>query len=413
MIVLIFLILLLSIILIVRLFVLKSKLYTPSIILSIMFLATSLFSIIGNLTWKETISPLIVVIYLLGIMIFTLGEFITSKFEINILKKRIDENRILKIYKYLLLFSVIGILSQIIISFDMLKAANMYPNSISEYFYNLRSVQFHYDIQSNYILTILYFISQSIGYIGVFLFFNCIKKYRLLILSLITLISFFLSTSRDSILLFLVYTFTIFLLSQRGKIRYSTIIKPVAYIILFFFFIFSLSGVLRGFGSLSVWESIVHYAGSSNVAFSNYISKTISYSRYLGYESFVGVRDLIHRFNPSFETGYKFLEFTIFNNGSSTNIYTGFRSLIADFGLVGMFFSMFILGGIFGVLIASIRTKNGLALIIYSYFLAQLSMFVFTPHITINILSITQIFQLLGIILIYKLLLKKRRLGIK
>lgn len=203
-----------------------------------------------------------------------------------------------------------------------------------------------------------------------------------------------LSGARNGFIAFFVYlvAYFVFCSSKKGKINLSKIL-PLAFGCIFaFFIIFTVLGNMTGKTGDSAIDKIVLYTGSSIVGFSVWL-RGFSSSHLFGQESFWGLRYLLNKFFPNVKVTSHFLQGVRFPNGDSTNIFTGFRSYIADFGTFGLILIPFLIGFVMTFAYVKVKKKRSpLAVILFSYFLYHYIYILFTPSITSELFTSSQIF---------------------
>jgi oligosaccharide repeat unit polymerase len=193
------------------------------------------------------------------------------------------------------------------------------------------------------------------------------------------------------------------------RLTIPSLLIKVAFGFLIFIVIFTFLGLLSGkVSNDSIVDSIYLYAGSPIIALNQYLGSP-THNNIFGYESFTGVRELLNRFFPSINPGLYFLPSIRIGNNVYTNIYTSFRSFIADFGYVGLLSIQFLIGLVYTIFTRYFLNKNSITnlffpiapLVVY-YVIYQL----FTATITYSILSISQIFIFL-FLLMFQMFYKK------
>jgi len=375
----------------------KKDLNMASNYLLITFITGNFFAILGNYYWKEVISPKLYFVVLFSIIFFIIGEhFLYNK---SSSKKNIVINN--KRLYIVATISLISLLLNIYHTYQVLMA-NGYSLELGSVWRFLRIYKFHGEDISNYFVSILVFFSHAAGYISIYYLLQNIKKKNIflnLFIIGIMLINFALSTDRSNFIYLLFYTIYLYLYNYK-QLRIKSLITVMT-IGAFTMYIFIYFGNARSFGQSNMYQSFLIYSGSSLVSFSKFLESPLSLNNYIGEETFAGIRILINRFIPTFYEGKYFLEFVYFTNSGSTNIYTGLRSFIKDFGHLGNLTLMFLMGITFGLF--SRYRKKPLLLIIYAYFISKISYLFLTPAITTSLFTISQIFQIGCIILIYKI----------
>lgn len=269
--------------------------------------------------------------------------------------------------------------------------------------------------------------ATALCYVNLYCFFNnClvlkdrrrIKEYIPYLFSVIpSIVIYFFSSSRYFFIKLLAYSFICYLLLYRKQNNRRISLKSFFRImlvlllaVLAFYFVFKQTGQSRdSFTLVSPLDKFVSYGGSSIAGLSEYITKGMPRSKFWGDETLNGIFNLIHRFFPDSTTGTHFLEFFNLNSVLDSNIYTIVRSLIADYGIIGMLFFEFFIGLFFTCFYLKVSQdkKSSLSLIIYSYFCYGLVYQIFTPLLLTDIGSIEQIMDLFWIVIIFFLVIKR------
>jgi len=244
------------------------------------------------------------------------------------------------------------------------------------------------------------------------------KKITYFILSLLPALIFMLFHSSKIIFLYAIVFYISVLISLKLYLGFNEILSKVAIKSIFIFLIFFspillLTFTLReGYNDLSndiFLPTILSYLFGSIYAFSDFFMSILglgSQSIYLvennyslGYYSFKSLFDFLGG-TKVFPPGY-YYDFYNYNNYIQTNIFTFFRQLIQDFGILGSLLFIYIMGVILNFnyyLILKIR-KPYLSLTIFIIFLVFLGMSqmfnIFTTRLSLMVaLSLYLIFKL-------------------
>lgn len=385
----------------------KRDLNLPSNYLIGTFILGSFFALLGNIYWEEKISGLLYVVIVLSIISFIMGENLFYE-RVRMRKEiTVKKNRLLQI----MMLSFISVVLNIYFIFLIL-SINGYNSDLGSIWYLLRIYKLYGEDISNYFISLLVMFSHAAGYIS--LYFLILRKSKSniflhLVIIFLMIINFILSTDRSNFIALLFYIIYL-LIFQSNKLKFKQLLL-IAVIGVITLAIFIYFATQRNISGGSIFEGFLIYSGSSIVALNKFLANFNRTSNYFGEETFSGIRILINRFYPAFYEGKYFLENITFNNGANTNIYTGIRSFIHDFGIVGNFVIMVLLGTVFGYF--SKYRKKPLFLIIFAYYISKLSFLFLAPSITAAILTITQIFQIIFIILIYKVFYRESELNTK
>lgn len=282
----------------------------------------------------------------------------------------------------------------------------------------------------NPIVAVLMYFIRGFGYVGLAVFMHNVffektlkqglKRNWTLLLPIIGLVvSNVLSTARNGFIMLIVVVFFLAIdqIRCRKKIKILYVGLAGLALVVAFFILFLILGSMKGQTSDPL-SLIWMYAGSSITAFDTWLVQGTRNTQIFVGESLYGLHSLLARFIPSYSVPSLFSEFVTFPNGEETNIYTGFRAWINDFGMLGCMGVSFIIGVVFGMVYirAVYKKKNRnttLYKLIYAYFFYGLLYSFATPELTTSLFSITQIFDLLFICLSYYVVLnidvKRRR----
>lgn len=394
--ILIFILCTLILMLVIDIYISKTVLTASNFLITI-FIVGTIFSIIGNFTWNERISPNLYIIVICSILVFNIGELLLFR-----KKLPLEENVVLRHghLMWILLFSVVSLGLNIKMIIDIL-ILNGYSFDMGNILGFLRIYMVSGDEYSNYLANLFVMFSYGTGYLSIYYLIKNKNRKSILIhmlIILIMIINIILSTNRSTLILVSIYTIVL-LLENTGKIK----IKHLMYLVGVGFITISVSlflGSERSFVEFNSFKSLVHYAGSSMIALNRFLTSDFDRNLIFGEETFVGIRMLLNRFFENVHPGVIHKEFIFLIDGSSSNIYTAFRSYIKDFGYIANFVIMFISGFIFGL--ASNFKKSSLSIIIYAYFISNLSFSLFAPTLFSSLFTIREIFILLFIFLIYK-----------
>lgn len=171
------------------------------------------------------------------------------------------------------------------------------------------------------------------------------------------------STGRTGYIGLITVACIIIFVFQKDKTNWSRendkkIIKYSIEAILIFLLIFRISGYITGTSHLSsISENIVKYVGSSIIGLDVFLNSSYTLN---SLESSETLRNLLlflkqFGFNISYYSSH--LEKFSYENGIS-NVYTGLRSSIKDYTLLGMLISRFMLGNFYGILLRKLRDNK-------------------------------------------------------
>ncbi len=413
----------------VSFFLFQKNILNPSVILCSVFLVSLFFTILNIKNWEiklhsntvllilETVIAFILgngMIYLLPRKYKTFSEFKNENIEIKVpsFKIMLIINIILSIllYKY---FREIYKLSLI--------GGN--PGGYNLMLFYAREAQLKFN-NVNRVLTYAIYFVKSISYVCLFILsYNSIyKKFKIKNLVLVTptliyLGFIILSTGRTEFIYLLVFILVMFFTLYQQKYSFDSKLtkKIIIYgilILLLFFVIFSLVGLLTGkTQSRSIFEMISIYVGSSIPALDIYINSPIIPNTYFGENTLIPFYKILRVLG--YEKGpliYPASEFLFFG-GIATNIYTAIRKYYQDFGIVGLNLITFLLGCFYGIFFhySSYKKNNFFCMILYSNLCYPIFMFVIEDLFLTGFFPTGIIYNFVALGVTYYLLVYKNR----
>lgn len=395
------------------------KITSPTVLLTAVFIVGALFAFIGNVEWKVNMNPLVLVVILLGVIAMAAGEIMAQRVKfspINICEISYDGSRV-QIFKWVhflnLVLLIICLLLYVREQIDLAYAVGYGGNNLFRW---IRYGHHFGYVDNTTLIKVCMSYMTAVNYIYLFIFVYNIfyAKQKKLVNSIVYLIPlpFYIvyqvfTSARSGFILLAVFLFisSVLLIDKKQNVSIFKFIKWAIVLIVAFFIVFSLLGYLTDKTTDSnIFENIKIYTGSSIVALSEYLDEMKYYNG--GEESFVG---FINFFKELFghDTLSFSLEYVYFANGSSTNIYTAFRSYLNDFSYIGLIIIQFIIGFIFGYWHKSINFSSNLkplSVMLYSYYMYFVVIALFTPTLTSGFLTVGRIFDLIMFIILFKLL---------
>lgn len=401
---------------------------SPTFVLSALFLFCDIFAIIANQRWGVTIVPELLFVFIVAFSMLQIGEIIA----ISLVKKnrtlnfnQVYSNSEIRIStKKLVGIIIIDTIILILYYRRLVEMASSMGYSNTMLLQFVRVATINNDESVGAFFAVMTGIISASGYCCLYVIINNLNSksfYRifkedglLLIPVLLLVISSILSGARSGLIAILVFVFVVVIILKRnklGRIKIGRVLIISCITVAIFLYVFVHLGKLTGKTTDSnAIEIVFTYVGSSIVGLSRWLEKGIVPSRYFGIESFWGIRYFINKIFPSFYEGSPFLEGILFTKQGGTNIYTAFRSYLADFGYVGLALFMFLIGFIYTFCYIRVREqKKPLAIILYAWFFYKFVYIVFTPSITSSLMTSSMIFGLLWIVILYWLLIYKSR----
>ena len=413
----------------------------PSFFMIGSFMLSALISLVAADRWQSIRFNTMITI-LLGITAFSIGDFIGSKlnFHIRIQKIKIalpffknkkteSLNASIDISKYLILFVCLFMLVIDFFYFKYIYALSVAAGNTQGY-----SQMFEYArravVNSRYNAPPMAMwlqhgniITECLGYIFLYVFiYNIIiaKKVNYLYLfpCVLYLANLMTSTARIDVINFVCAIIIFYSVLSLKKNKKNLQLKPkiIAYAVIAIVAIlisFRLLGYLTGkSSSRELWTDISTYGGSSIPALDAYLNSPKIPNEFFGQETLnrlYAVLRGLHLTNvKSYETT---LPFIVFPDGSSTNIYTGFRRYIQDYGYIGMSFILLLMGLLYGAINKAVKkSKNiGVGVIIYAYFFYPVVMTFVDERFLISFTSLSMIYHIIYFLIIYRLIVGKSK----
>ncbi|UYT84618.1 O-antigen polymerase [Priestia megaterium] len=163
--------------------------------------------------------------------------------------------------------------------------------------------------------------------------------------------------------------------------------------------------------TFSFYDTISIYVGSSIVAFDIFLNKGIASGTGLlfGQNTLFGIYDILERFGLG---NYHMIKEAAFVNIGpyETNIYTSYMRYILDFSIFGLLMMQFFIGSLFSFIYMVIKTKNkmGFLVIMYAIIFQVIIESPIEERLFMNIFSIGYIIRLTLIYLIFFIMVKKK-----
>jgi hypothetical protein len=365
-------------------YIFKRNLLNPSVVLCGTFLVSLFFSILNMKKWGIIFSEKTVLVILITIFSFIMGNMMLYLLPKKDIKFQIKNNINLKKIPFRIIilldfFLLIGLKIYIKDVYNLsLLGGNTggYQNML---FFARMAKLAYFDITR---LSInIYFFAKCSSYVTLFSFFYIMifKKIKLKDLYLLTpsfiyIVFMIFSTGRtDFIFMFVFILITYFSLLYR-KHNFS---RKITRKILFYTFIslglflllFSFLGTILGRPEYnSIFELVSKYTGTSLPALNSFIEESKEYNSYFGKHTLISFYSILRKLGyeiPIFNTHY---EFIYFDDGTRTNVYSAIRRYLEDFDYFGLYLLTFIFGMFYGIFFDKVvyNRKSYLLLIYYS-----------------------------------------------
>ncbi|MGP4073830.1 O-antigen polymerase [Piscibacillus sp. B03] len=383
----VFLLLIALIMMLFMAFILTGRdILSPWVVSICMFILSVSVAALNYNYWMEDISAVTVLIILIALLSFGVGELFTKTV---ILKrgrnnstinqvKLINGNKGISIANRWIVLIILFLLVVTYFHFKFKQSIAMaagYSGGLDTLLFYARHAQFNPDINSDasMLLSLGLTFSRVLTYFFIFVFLYNMVFFRFRITSLkylfpaiLNIGNILLTTGRTEFINLITVCLILFfiMLKQKhnwiSKVNTRIIIYGIIGVALFLI-IFRLSGFLTGKSErLTLWENFSLYIGASIVALDKYISNPPS-QIFFGKETFYALYHIFRKFGFDIPYYQVPLEFVSWKN-VDVNIYTALRRYIQDFSVVGMVFIQFLLGSFYGAFYQYIKKKNRVSL---------------------------------------------------
>ena len=413
----------------------------PSFFMIGSFMLSALISLVAADRWQNIrINTVITILF--GIAAFSIGDYVGSKLIIHIrgekiriplkffknkktkpLKASIDVSKILILF--VCLFMVVIDFSYFKYIYSLSVVAGNTQGYSQMFEYARRAV-----VNSNYNAPPMAMwlqqgniITECLGYIFLYVFtYNIIiaKKVNCLYLlpCVLYLANLMTSTARIDVINYVCAIIIFYSVLSLKKNKKNLRLKPkiIVYAVIAIVAVlvsFRLLGYLTGKSDdRELWTDISTYGGSSIPALDVYLNSPRIPSDFFGQETLNRLYAILRRLHltnvESYETT---LPFIVFPDGSSTNIYTGFRRYIQDYGYLGMSFVLLLMGLLYGAINNIIKKSRniGVGIVIYAYFFYPVVMTFVDERFLISFTSLSVIYHVVYFLIIYRLIVGKSK----
>ncbi len=265
---------------------------------------------------------------------------------------------------------------------DMCKITNAHGISkvISIYkqnsaLYNNEDVQ-----QISFIYTQMYRVAIAMGIVFLYIYINnmCFNyrlkyNFKLLIPIFISMFLSILIGGRSAIMRFIVAAFIFFILiynSKKKKIRLLKFIRIGALILVIVLPLFyMLLGVIGQTTQNSFANYITFYLGSPIPCFDEYLENSYNNDNkeieHFGEHTFVGVQQILYKVHLIDYYNIYQSEWINFGNGLNSNVFTGIKTYLQDFGVSGIIVFQILFGMAYSYLYYKAQKSNYKYLIFY------------------------------------------------
>ena len=377
--------------------------FSPSSIICLTYLFSLGLASLNVYEWKFSLSSLTFNIVFLGIISFFLGCLFCSLFRNKKYKKNIENDSEPKLHFFnvsklnLLILLFVQLLTFILNFYYVQKIAGTISlSNIGEVIGNYRLISAY----SENAESIPGFVIQMVKFSNLILYFITIifinnnfynKNYNnneknnnifsyLIVSFIINSAISLLSGGRYNLIsnlisIFIIYTFFNRLISDNNNINFKSTIKTVFLIFALLFVFSSFRSVVGRTNDSDFVSYISSYFGGSVPLLNRYLEKNPSPSSNVefGYETFYPVHRFLNKFGIS--KSYRRGNQEFLTSGSLIgNVYTSFKPMYIDFGIIGILFLQFMLGFIWQKFYNYIKVKTSFSgkRIIYLVFYSML-----------------------------------------
>lgn len=340
---------------------------SPSIVMCMVFIFSTMFAILNIENWKIEFSFKSYFLLISGITVFSFFDIIIRKLSMikrkNINRKTISiqrekcKKRILEVQNWKVYITDIVVILAVFLQYKEVKriasTAQYYGDNI---LYAYRMISSHTgslsdDQYMNSNVSMLLKITTVVGFVFTFILLNNLIVYKQKLVNNIKyfpvvicyIIQSTLSGVRTGILRLVVFaiiaSYALIQNKYSWKINFTfKFIKNIIIVSIIVLPTFYLSKTFLGrTDNLSFINSISAYVGGPIQHFNQYIESPPEKNEYFGQETLVGIRKSISKLGGQDIDDTVHLEYRYLNSYEFGNVYTFFRRLIQDFGMLGMY----------------------------------------------------------------------------
>lgn len=339
-----------------------------------------------------------------GIMCFTIGSILAGKRSFSLIKFKTHKSRVIDISKKkaiaVLAFNIFAICYILREVYNMTVERAGYSGSVlgALGIYAEVSKFQNIDMKVSIFSTLLTALCEAEGYVfGYILSSKLVNKEKISLLEMLCFLTVFLSTfcqgSRGGIWM-IISSCIVYIILYRKKMGVKKIgfklVGKVLFVFLLGLIAFQVIGVMTGkFWNVSFYEYLSVYLGDPIINLDIIVKKGIQRTPIWGYQSFGA---LVAKFYSMFGLAIPYYPSWGFqhsiNGHNLGNVYTIFASLIADFGVWGMYCSLVIIGYVSSLIynIARHASKTiSVSVIFYGYILTNIGFSFFSNKFCENV----------------------------
>lgn len=176
--------------------------------------------------------------------------------------------------------------------------------------------------------------------------------------------------------------------SIKTSSKYILRFLGIAILVIVIFWV--LTSVVQRYTKLPFWTTLSIYAGAPIQLLNEYIIQPVEHNQVWGQESLINIYNSLYKLGLTDYHGIINLEVRTYNGVSLGNVYTTLRRFIQDYGFIGMLFSISLVSAFYNWLyykkirkIKEISYKSSMQIIIYSFMAYPLFLFSIEEYFTL------------------------------
>lgn len=276
-------------------------------------------------------------------------------------------------------------------------------------------------------IKIIDLLSSTFGYFYLYLFsYNLVffkEKIKIyLVPVLLWIITAAFSANRMLYISFIAYAFVVWYIHKNEFVGWSKnifikVFKKGVLTLAIFLIVFYYLGYLTGKSTdKNLFDYLALYVSGSLPALDNYIS-TYSYDfSNFGSNTLMGINSFLKYIGLEGFENYRNLEFTIITSNLRTNVYTVYRRLLHDYGILGMIIIRFLFGYVYTKIYLKIKHRqyknHHFMILFYGTIFYPIAIQAIDEGFFKSIVTITFLLQTLMFYILFKVLIKKNCKGV-
>lgn len=356
----------------------NKEILSPSIITIVTFLLTLILFVFNKQSWGvEDLRIKTAFVIASGILIVFIAEYIVRLIFQHNNKlpkyKYISHNGKDEVYIHTLSKAstslIIIVMSIFVVLYyeNIIEISKTYALEQNIFLGYRKAIKLGYAHQGTYIV-LINVINSAFGYFFAYLFitnqiFRGGKIYYYLLPVLLYLINIALSTSRIQLIFFTIFVLVLYYILNQIKFGWifslnNKFIKKVIFFVIILFIVFYLLGLITQKSSgKNFFNYISVYACASVPAFDEMLTDFNYDISNFGEYTLMGVRNILARIGLMERgiSGERHMDFIIFGDNQTTNVYTCFGRLMYDYGFLGMLIFRFLWSTFYSFLYLKIR----------------------------------------------------------